>query len=269
MDAFTRSQLLALSDAFYRAHAEAFDASRGHHPWPGWQRLLDWLPPADSQEKSSLSVLDIGCGNARLARFLHDAGFEVKYVGVDANEALLTSARERLPEDLADRCLLTLQNFLLSDRPGSALPSGPFDLIAVMGVLHHVPGRDWRLALLRAAAQRLAHAGLLALATWQFADRKRFAGRMVSWSVVDPVLDKPIDLDQLETGDRLLRFGDDEAAAPRYCHQISDQEFEGWAEELGLEPMADYRADGAEGDLNRYWILRRGQEPAPQKDPRA
>ena len=261
MDDLTRSQLLALSDAFYRAHAEAFDASRGHHAWPGWQRLLEWLPPGDppagSPAGSTLRVLDIGCGNARFARFLHDAGFPLRYVGVDANEALLASARARWTPDLEDRCQLTQQNFLLSARPGSELPSGPFDLIAVMGVLHHVPGHDWRLALLRAAAERLASGGLLALAAWQFSDRERFAKRTVAWSSLDFVLDKPIDLDDLESGDRLLRFGNDEKTPPRYCHQVADREFEGWPEELGLEPLADYRADGAEGDLNRYWILRR------------
>ena len=261
MDALTRSQLLALSDTFYRAHAEAFDASRGHHAWPGWQRLLDWLPAPDSSAtspgKSNLEVLDIGCGNARLARFLHEAGFGLRYIGIDANEALLASARARLSTDLGDCCQLSLQNFLLSEHPGSELPSGPFNLIAVMGVLHHVPGRDWRLALLRAAAERLAHGGILALAAWQFGDRERFVRRTVDWSTAGRVLDEPIDLADLETGDRLLRFGDDETAPPRYCHQVADLEFETWPDALGLEALDDYRADGAEGDLNRYWILRR------------
>ena len=253
MNAFTRSQLLALSDTFYRVHAEAFDASRGHHAWPGWRRLLEWLPSPESPQ----SVLDIGCGNARLAHFLHDAGVDLQYTGVDANADLLDSARKRLAVDLAGRCQLTQQNFLLSGGPGAELPSGPFSLIAVMGVLHHVPGRDWRLALLRAAAERLAPGGLLALAAWQFADRDRFARRMIEWSQLDPVLGEPIDEDHLEAGDRALRFGDDPSAPPRYCHQVADAEFEGWPEELGLEKLADFRADGAEGDLNRYWILRR------------
>lgn len=256
MNDLTRSQLLALSDAFYRAHAEAFDASRGHHAWPGWQKLLEWLPPAGPPARSTLRVLDIGCGNARFARFLHDAGLPLQYVGVDANEALLASARARWTPDLEDCCQLTQQNFLLSDHPGSALPSGPFDLIAVMGVLHHVPGRDWRLALLRAAAERLASGGLLALAAWQFADRERFAKRTVPWSSLGRVLDEPIERDDLESGDRLLRFGSDETTPPRYCHQVADREFESWPEDLGLEPLAEYRADGAEADLNRYWILR-------------
>jgi SAM-dependent methyltransferase len=202
-----------------------------------------------------LRVLDVGCGNARLARFLHDAGFHLRYVGVDASEALLASARARWTPGLGDQCELILQNFLHSDEPGSALPDGPFDLIAVMGVLHHVPGRDWRLALLRAATRRLAPGGRLALAAWQFALRERFARRTVEWSAAGSVLDRPIDLELVESGDRLLRFGNDESAPPRYCHQVSDEEFGTWPKELGLEPLADYRADGAEGDLNRYWIL--------------
>ena len=53
------------------------------------------------------------------------------------------------------------------------------------------------------------------------------------------------------------RFGDDPGAPPRYCHQVSEAEFERWPGVLGLEPVDRYNADGAEGDLNRYWILRK------------
>jgi SAM-dependent methyltransferase len=259
MDAFTRKQLLALSEAFYRAHANAFDASRGHHAWPGWTQLLPWLPAgADASDRVQLEVLDIGCGNARFARFLDDAGFELEYTGVDANAALLAAARERLPAALAARCRLFELDFLASQSPGSELPSGPFDCIALMGVLHHVPGRDWRLALLRAARDRLRKGGMLALAAWQFVDRPRFAAREVEWGELGAVLERPVDRAALEDGDRLLRFGNDPSAPPRYCHQVADREFEGWPVALGLEALAEYRADGAEGDLNRYWILRRG-----------
>jgi len=258
MDPRTRSQLLALSDAFYRAHAVAFDVSRGHHAWPGWQRLLEWLPTPDSTRATAdqrLTVLDIGCGNARLVPFLDNAGFGLAYTGVDANAALLLAARERLKERPGDDCQLIHQDFLACDLPGDRLPGGPFRLIAIMGVLHHVPGRDWRLRLLQAAALRLARGGILALATWQFADRARFARRRVAWSELGPVLGEEVDVGCLEDGDALLRFGDDPKRPPRYCHQVADAEFEAWPEQLGLESLAEYRSDGAQGDLNRYRVL--------------
>jgi SAM-dependent methyltransferase len=260
MDPRTRNQLRALSDAFYRAHADAFDASRGQHAWPGWQRLLEWLPSEPARNNTSelpLTILDIGCGNARFAHFVENTGRRFHYIGVDANADLLAAGRERLKRNEGNPCQLIEQDFLASDRPGEALPTGPFDLIAIMGVVHHVPGHDWRLRLLQAAADRLTNGGILALAAWQFADRTRFARRRVAWSDLGPVHGEEVNTAHLEEGDLLLRFGDDPTRPPRYCHQVSGAEFESWPDRLGLTVLADYRADGAQGDLNRYWILQR------------
>jgi SAM-dependent methyltransferase len=272
MDPFTRRQLQQLSSEFYAAHATEFDASRGHHPWPGWGRLLEALPTRDvSAEGGSpapLSVLDVGCGNARLAAFLRsalaaeaarrgDRRRPLHYVGIDANAALLEAARERLTPALADEVTLLEQDFLAPPSPGSALPEGPFELVALFGVLHHVPGRDWRLRLLEAARNRLVTGGLLALAAWQFSGRPRFERRRVTWSDLAPVLGAPVDPALLEPGDQLLRFGADPERPPRYCHQVSDEELGALPAVLGLELVADYRSDGAEGDLNRYLLLRR------------
>jgi tRNA (uracil-5-)-methyltransferase TRM9 len=249
MDERTRHQLHALSLAFYEAHAEAFDASRVDLPWPGWARVVEALP------KESVRILDIGCGNGRFARFLLEAGLEFDYTGTDSNTALLEAARERLEPGTADRIGFLAQDFLATPAPGADLPKGSFSLVALMGVLHHVPGRSTRLALLRAATARLARGGLLALTAWQFAGRERFERRLVDWSSIGAVLGTPIQPGQLDPGDFLLRFGDDPTAPPRYCHQVSDAEFESWPEALGLRPIDDFRADGAEGDLNRYWLL--------------
>ncbi len=272
MDSTTRKQLLELSRAFYEAHAEAFDASRGHQPWPGWTRLLKALPelapgkpmaqPAPAHPPASpppppLRVLDIGCGNARFARFLHDSGYAVEYTGLDANAALLDAARTRLPDHLRESVDLAEHDFLASDRPGAALPEGPYDLVVLMGVLHHVPGADWRRALLEASAARLAPSGTLALAAWQFGGRPRFERRTVAWDSLGPILGSPVDLERLEPGDTLLRFGNVPFAPPRYCHQVAEDEFLGWPEVLGLTAADEYHADGSAGDLNRYWLLRR------------
>jgi hypothetical protein len=73
------------------------------------------------------------------------------------------------------------------------------------------------------------------------------------------VLGAPIDPALLEPGDQLLRFGADPEQPPRYCHQVSHEELGALAGTLGLELVADYRSDGAEGDLNRYLLLRRAR----------
>jgi tRNA (uracil-5-)-methyltransferase TRM9 len=257
----TRQQLLSLSTNFYRAHAAGFDASRGHQPWPGWERLREWLrsPGVDTP----LRVLDVGCGNARLAAFLASPDpTRLRYVGVDANRALLDAARERLSPELAAHVQLIEADFLAPPSPGENLPVGPFDLIALFGVLHHVPGRDWRRILILELAKRLAPSGVLALAAWQFAGRPRFARRTIAWNELGPVLGEEIDVTQLEAGDALLRFGSDPDMPPRYCHQVADSEFDEIDADLArggveVELLADYRADGSENDLNRYRVLRR------------
>lgn len=255
MDAFTRRQLHALSRAFYDERAAAFDASRVDLPWPGWERLRARLPDGRP------SVLDVGCGNGRFAAWLAASGLAFDYLGTDASEALLAAARERVGPGLAEagcEARFVAQDFLATpDDPGAALPDGPFSLVALMGVLHHVPGRETRAGLVAAAAARLAPGGLLALTLWRFAGRPRFEKRIVDWSEVGPVLGAPIDVGALEEGDALLRFGDDPTAAPRYCHETDEAEIADWQAATGLETVDLFSADGAQGDLNRHWIARR------------
>lgn len=255
MDEFTRRQLHALSRTFYDERAAAFDASRIDLPWPGWERLREALP----DERAS--VLDIGCGNGRFAAWLADAGIAFDYVGTDASEGLLAAARERVTPALsAAGCTarFAAHDFLETlATPGATLPGGPFSLVTLMGVLHHVPGSETRAGLVAAAAERLAPGGLLALTLWRFAGRPRFEKRHVDWADVGVVLGEPVDVSALEPGDALLRFGDDASAAPRYCHETEETEIEAWQRANGLETVALFSADGAQGDLNRHWIARR------------
>ena len=249
MDSFTRRQLHALSRAFYDDRAAAFDASRIDLPWPGWTRLADQLPATGAR------VLDIGCGNGRFARFLVERGLHFDYVGTDASAGLLAAARERVGPELPGAASFVEDDLLADpDSPGDGLPEGPFSLVVLMGVMHHVPGRDTRRALVEAAARRVAKGGLLAFTRWNFAGRPRFEKRRVDWRAVGPVLGAPIDPAALDPGDGLLRFGDDPEAAPRYCHQADDAEFAAWCDASGLETVEDFLADGADGDLNRHWI---------------
>ena len=132
---------------------------------------------------------------------------------------------------------------------------GQFDLVALFGVLHHIPGADRRLDLLRALGERVAPGGLLVFTEWLFYDDPRLRERIVDWAV---------DV-QVEPGDYLLdwRRGVKSLTSPalRYCHAVDEAEHQRLVAATGLQPLAEYRADagyrgvGGNRGGNLYTIL--------------
>jgi tRNA (cmo5U34)-methyltransferase len=239
----TRRRLLELNRRFYERTAEAFDATRGR-PWPGWQQVLMRLP-----EVGPVRVLDVGCGNGRLAGFLGEALDErLHYVGVDGSAALLNAAAKRFAGPGRE----FLARDFLAQRPQSVLPDGPFELVALFGVLHHVPGEDARAELLRACTDRLAPGGLFALTFWRYDRDPRFARKRVDPRSLRP----PLDPAELDPGDALLTFGTDPGAV-RYCHLPDADERERLLRACGLRQVARFAADGAGDRLNDYVLLGR------------
>jgi len=256
VDAKTAQALNALNRTFYCDLAEEFSATR-EGPWPGWLRLLSaidrYYPTAD------LEVLDVGCGNGRFASFLatnlpsrHE---RVRYLGIDASAAMLERAGAvALPFASTEYRLWDLVNTPL--REGLAARS--FSLTVLFGLLHHVPGLARRRELIRDAAICLRPGGLLAFTCWQFDKIERFREKAISWKEFNLTAELPIDVDELEPGDRLLPWGDS-GRVVRYCHFADEEETAQLTRGLPLELVETYRADGREGNLNQYFIFRRLQ----------
>lgn len=249
MDPTTAARLGAINAAFYREHADEFSAAR-ERPWSGWRGLPDLLRARGIDRE--LDVLDVGCGNARFGAFLcAEAIAPRRYVGVDASAELLAHARaRRLPGAHYRRA-----DFVASD-PETALPPGPFGLVALFGVLHHVPGAERRLALVRALLRRAARGGLLVLAAWQRDACAGPSGRIVGWDEWNRRTREPIDPAALEPGDCLLAWGAS-GRAVRYCHFVDDAEIDALLAALRGELVATWRADGRDGHENRYLALAR------------
>ncbi len=231
MDEHTVKRLNQINREFYRITAENFDATRGR-PWPGWDRLLPHL-------RTPLTVLDVGCGNGRFGLFLHDHyPTTLTYHGLDSNPALLEKARTALSEV---EVRLSLCDVI--EQPPDI---GTYNVVALFGVLHHVPGRDQRRDFVQKLAERVAPGGLLVFSAWRFYEYERFRERIVPW---------PDDF-QVEPGDYLLdwRRG---AAALRYCHYVDDAEHAALIAASGLRNVETYRADGFTGDVNCYSLLKR------------
>jgi SAM-dependent methyltransferase len=259
MDRATRLALNAVNSEFYTRVASEWSETR-RTPWPGFARVLAQIrarsvADADAAQGEAsdmpLRVLDVGAGDGRFAAYLRDAyRGDVDYCGVDASSDLLARAQRR---DLGARWRFVQSDFVEAP-PYAALPPGPFDLIAVLGVLHHVPGHIARCELVHALAARIAAHGLLAVTFWRLTDDPRFASRVVPWTVHNATAHAPIPLEQLEPGDTLLRWGAGNAP-PRYCHFPNTIETEALLAATELSVVDRFRADGRGDRLNEYVLL--------------
>lgn len=256
MDPDTRRALAAVNRRFYDEEAGAFDATRSA-PWRGWRRLVEEVDGSLSAGRR-LRVLDVGCGNGRFGSVVQER-MEARarpwsYLGLDGSEALLQAAGERL-EGLP---ALELRTWDLLTTPLTEAAPGDFELVALFGLLHHVPGREERRQLLLDAAARLAPGGFLAFTVWRFGEDPRFRRRRASWEEAE------VEEGGLDAGDFLLRWGNPPRAL-RYCHAADEGEQLEWI--AGLESGGDeaarlktvlrFDADGKSGKLNRYYLLRR------------
>jgi len=199
-------------------------------------------------------VLDVGCGNGRLATFLFERFPALRYTGVDRSEELLAEARERLSGQRAIE-LITVD--LLAAPIGSALPVGPFDLVTMFGVLHHLPGRATRVALLEALAGRVGPGGHLAFNVWRCRDDARIAEKIVPWPEYTRLTGRTIDLGELEEGDFILPWSDESTVAYRYCHEVAAEEIDAIAASTMLAKVADLGVGGPSGDLDRVLVFGR------------
>jgi SAM-dependent methyltransferase len=233
----TARALARINERFYRTRAQLF-ASKRDRPWPGMRRALDELPSPPR------TILDVGCGHGRFAQLLRERGSSASYWGVDASAELIAIARAR-------RDLIGGARFSRADviEDASRVPRGPFDLIAMFGVIHHVPAEPARAELLRVLADRLAPGGTLAVAFWRTSADEDPAKRL-PWEAAG------IDSRELEPGDRLLRF-DADPHVFRYAHFADEAELGRLAAALEIPLALRFDSDGSGGIANAYLLWRR------------
>lgn len=244
MNESTARRLVQLTAELYDQRAEEFSRSRAR-VHDGIERSLAGLARAHS-------LLDLGCGDARVARAWRaggedrvGAGDEVLYAGVDASRALLGLAEEHPRNRLY--CLdLTLSEWSSKlDRPDEG-----FDAVVTYSFLHHLPGRAARRDFLREAAGLLAPGGTFVVSVWQFGHLERFRKRFV-----DPA-DVGVDPTELERGDTILDWQRG-GRCFRYVHEYEEGELDEDLASAGLNVLRRYRSDGETGNLGLYSELQR------------
>jgi len=261
MNAATAARLLALNNDFYERFGASFSATR-QRLQPGVQRILATL-------NGDGSILDLGCGNGELARALAGGGQRGPYLGLDFSLALLREAESPPEQNFAKFLQVDIttddwDSVIASDRrersnlpesrgslrrgAASATPRNDgFDIIFCFAVLHHIPGNELRVKILKKVYEMLAKDGRFILSNWQFLNSARLKARIQPWSAAGL---SEADVDE---GDYLLDWRDG-GQGLRYVHQFSAEELSGLAGQAGLRVSESFLSDGKGRNLGLYQV---------------
>lgn len=225
-------QLVEINRQFYQTFGEAFSATRGRIQ-PGVRRLLGRALRAER-------ILDLGCGNGEFARALLASGFDGQYLGLDFSPPLLRAAQVQ-PRGAQ---VAFLQADLTGEWPAL---TGEWPLMTCFATLHHIPGPEMRLRLLRQARGVLGPEGQMMLSVWQFLHSERLRARILPWEKAG------LEAAQVEEGDFLLDWRSG-GLGLRYAHHFSLTELQQLAALSGFRVCEAFFSDGAEGNLGLYQI---------------
>jgi SAM-dependent methyltransferase len=230
-----------LNRTFYDELAEAFAASRGASE-PGLVRAFAQMQPG-------ARVLDLGCGQGRVAALLPAS---CEYVGMDFSAEMLAIAERTVNTGQYSGHLGSAPRFVVGNLLDPAWPTlvpGHYDWVILRAVLHHIPGAENRQAIVNSAVECLTAQGHLVLANWQFLEIERLRRRLLPWDVVG------LCPDDVEPGDYLLNWRR-EGYGVRYVHLIDEGETADLAAHAGLTVDTMFRADGHNNNLTLYAVLR-------------
>lgn len=192
MDMQTVETLCQLNTDFYRRQCRSFADTR-HAPWPGWTRCLQaaGVIPADDVpgEKGpsskqppmqhlaaeppapyprTLSVLDVACGNLRFESFLRERLPQTR-LDLHAVDNCDSLAAEGQADGAVHFQHVDVMRALLEGVGWDEDEPAPLcDMTVCFGFMHHVPGRENRMNLMRELVRRTLPGGYVAVSFWQF-----------------------------------------------------------------------------------------------------
>jgi 2-polyprenyl-3-methyl-5-hydroxy-6-metoxy-1,4-benzoquinol methylase len=238
MDKSVAQKLLKLNAEFYQTFATQFSDTR-QRIQPGVQRYLDLIDGATR-------ILDLGCGNGKLAYELNRRGFLGQYLGLDFSDGLLGVARSKMLNN--PNYVFTQANIAVPDWQSSINYQPPgFDVILAFAVLHHLPSREIHLQICRAVRDLLSPNGIFIHSNWQFLKSKRLQKRIHPWKEIG-LLDSDV-----EPRDYLLDWRSG-GFGLRYVHHFSEQELNTLAEEASFRVVETSYSDGETGNLGLYQV---------------
>lgn len=155
MDETTAEKLIKLTNDGYNKIANKFSDTR-QYSWPIFNEFKNYIKENDN-------VLDIGCGNGRLAQFLDN----VNYLGIDCSEEFIKIAKEKYKNNSNinfERVNVINESFGQDNY---------YNVVLGIAMFNHVPGREKQLALLNKINKIIKKEGYLILTNWNLFNIKR------------------------------------------------------------------------------------------------
>lgn len=245
MDNLIINKLIDLNYQFYQTFSASFSRTR-FSVQPGVKKIVaDYILKPGSINNDS--ILDIGCGNGELARYLGTTPYEGKFLGIDYSPALLdfsgsNSSKSRFTP-----------SFLVKDitTPDWAdhLSGIPFSRIVSFAVIHHIPGIEFRNNVFQSIRKLITNEGLFIHSQWQFMNSPKLAKRVIPWEKIG------FTASQMDPGDHLLDWLAEEGKTGfRYVHLFTEDELSQHAAANGFSVVDSFYSDGKEGNLALYQI---------------
>jgi SAM-dependent methyltransferase len=222
--------------------------------WEGWNQVGEWVD--QNFGDGEVSVLDLGCGNARFVNFLlHKTKVKIRYIGVELNSELINASQ------IKPNPRLTYFKIVQTDLGESEWINKleeldlKFDLVVLFGLFHNIPGSQIRLNILQESSNLLKSKGLLVFTGWRFVEKPRLNKRIIQTTApnfADTLNEIGIKLDQMEYGDYILNWNK-RVYCLRYTHHIDQNEAKEITQQTGLKIIKYYIEDSLDRDQNDYW----------------
>ena len=214
MNASEGKRIIRKNREDYNRIAKYFAKTR-KEPWAEFELFRPYV-------KKGQNILDWGCGNGRLARWLKD--FNVKYFGEDHSAELLKIAGKSLRAEIKKGDV----KFFNTAKKIKIFPDGFFDVIFAVASFHHLPDAKSRLEILCKFYRELKKGGKLFITVWNLNS---------DWSK------KKNDFEKIGENDFLVPWKnpDGRVEVRRYYHSFKKTELSDLIREAGFQiKKADY-----------------------------
>ena len=245
MDNLIIKKLINLNYQFYQTFSASFSRTR-FSVQPGVKKVVaDYI--LKQRPNRNDAILDIGCGNGELARYLGTTSYEGQFLGIDSSPALLDFSSRTSPSARFSPTFLVKD--ITTPNWADQLTGDAYNHIVSFAVMHHIPGIELRNFIFQSIRRLITVDGIFIHSQWQFMNSPRLAKRVIPWEKIG------VSPSQLDPGDHLLDWLAEEGKPGyRYVHLFTEDELSQYAAANGFNVVDSFYSDGKEGDLALYQI---------------